>query len=138
MAWGRGGGGGGGGGARLGAIRVMIVRRAVGGGPPAARGRPPPAAAVGGAGGGCGEGAARARRLLDEAIRYLRAVSRELPSGSEDHRMTLFLLAQACRSRDHDAGPVPDLDEAIACLRRLRAALPGGGPDLAEVEVLLA
>jgi tetratricopeptide (TPR) repeat protein len=85
-----------------------------------------------------GTGAARARRLLDEAIRYLRAASLELPSGSEDHRMTLFLLARACRCRDHDTGPVPDLDDAIACLRRLRAALPSGGPDLAEVEVLLA
>src|SRR5215469_7928599 len=113
----------------------MIVRQALRAAPSAAACVPALAALVEVAGELCqddlgGTGAARALRLLDEAIRYLRAVSRELPSGSEDHRMTLFLLAQACRSRDHDAGPVPDLDEAIACLRRLRAALPGGGPDL--------
>lgn len=81
-------------------------------------------------------GGARARRLLDEAVRYLRAVSAALPVGGEEHCLALYLLARACLRRD-DAGLVPDADEAIASLRRLRATLPDG-PDRGEAELLLA
>jgi hypothetical protein len=84
-----------------------------------------------------GTGAARARRLLDEAVSYLSAASVTLPAGDQEHCVALHLLARACLCRN-GAGPVLDADNAIVCLRRLRAVLPAGGPDRAEVEVLLA
>jgi hypothetical protein len=129
--------------ARLVAIRIAVVRRVLRAASSAAACVPALAALVEVAGelredDLDGTGAARARRLLDEAIRYLRAVSLALPDGGEDHCVALFCLAQACRRRDDVAGPVPDLDEAVASLRRLRAVLRTAGPDLAEVETLLA
>ena len=127
--------------ARLIASRIAIVRRALREASSAAECLPPLAALLDVAGelreddlGGTG--AARARRLLDEAIRYLRAASAALRGGQE-YCVALYLLARACLRRD-DAGLVPDADDAIGCLRRLRAALPEDDPDRAEAEVLLA
>lgn len=85
-----------------------------------------------------GTGAARARRLLDEAIGYLRAASVALPTGGQEHREVLYWLARACLRRDSSAGLLPDSDDAIVCLRRLLAALPTEAPDRTEVEGLLA
>ena len=128
--------------ARLVASRIAIVRRALREASSAAECLPPLAALLEVAGelreddlGGTG--AARARRLLDEAIRYLRAASAALPDGGQEYCVALYLLARAGLGRD-DAGLVPDADDAIGCLRRLRAALPEGDPDRAETEVLLA
>lgn len=84
-----------------------------------------------------GTGATHARRLLDEAVRYLCAASVTLPSGGEEHCVALYLLARACLRRG-GAGVVPDADNAIACLRRLRAVLAEDDPDRAEIEALLA
>jgi hypothetical protein len=85
-----------------------------------------------------GAGAARARRLLDEAIGYLRAASMMLPAGDREQRVALYLLARACLRRDDGAGLVPDPDDAIVCLRRLLPAWPAEEPDRSEVEALLA
>jgi tetratricopeptide (TPR) repeat protein len=85
-----------------------------------------------------GTGAARARSLLDESVSYLRAVLVTLPVGSGEHCLALYLLARACLRRDDAAGLLADADEAIACLRRLLAALPAEDPDRTEVEALLA
>lgn len=127
--------------ARLVASRIAIVRRALREASSAAECLPPLAALLDVAGelreddlGGTG--AARARRLLDEAIRYLHAASAALRGGQE-YCVALYLLACACLRRD-DAGLVPDADDAIGCLRRLRAALPEDDPNRAEAEVLLA
>jgi hypothetical protein len=84
-----------------------------------------------------GTGAARARQLLDEAMKYLRAASATLPVGGEEYSVALYLLARAGLLRD-GAGLVPDADDAIACLRRLRVVLPAEEPDRSEVELLLA
>jgi hypothetical protein len=79
-----------------------------------------------------GTGAGRARRLLDEAIAYLRLASAGLPAGGQEHREALYWLARACLRRDETAGLLPDADEAIVCLRRLLAALPAEPPDRTE------
>ena len=84
-----------------------------------------------------GDGAVRARRLLGESIQYLRAAVAELPEAGEDHQVALYLLAEAALLRDSDAGPVTDLDDAVACLRRLQVALAAGTPDRAEVDAKL-
>lgn len=83
-------------------------------------------------------GAARARPLLRQALAYLRAASGQLPPESQDYRFVLLLEAEACLLRDSDAGPVGDLDNAIECLRRLRAVLPADDPGLTEIESRLA
>jgi hypothetical protein len=129
-------------GARLIACRIAIVRRTLREASSAAECLPALAAMVDVSCELCeddlgGTGAAAARRLLDEAVRYLRAASAALPAGGEDHCVALYLLARACLGRGA-AGVVPDRDEAIVCLRQLRAVLPAGGPDRAEVETLLA
>jgi tetratricopeptide (TPR) repeat protein len=84
-----------------------------------------------------GTGAARARTLLDKAVRYLRAASAALQGSGEDQDIALYLLARACLRRNDAAGLLPDADDAIACLRRLLAALPAADPDHAEVATLL-
>ena len=85
-----------------------------------------------------GTGAARARALLDEAVRYLRAASAALAGSGRDHEQALYLLARACLRRHDAAGLLPDADDAIACLRRLLTALPAADPDHTEVAALLA
>lgn len=84
-----------------------------------------------------GTGAGRARRLLDEAVKYLRAASQALPAGGQEHCAALYLTARACLRRG-EPGWVTDVDDAIACLRRLLAILPAADPDRTEAEVLLA
>jgi tetratricopeptide (TPR) repeat protein len=83
------------------------------------------------------DGAVGARSALNQALAYLRAASAELPHGSDDYLIALFLQAEACFLRDGDVGPVSDLDDAIECLRRLRAALPPDDPGLLEVDAKL-
>jgi hypothetical protein len=50
----------------------------------------------------------------------------------------LYLEAEACLLRDAKAGPVSDLDNAIVCLRRLRAMFPDGSDERAEADARLA
>ena len=50
----------------------------------------------------------------------------------------LYLEAEACLLRDAKAGPVSDLDNAIVCLRRLRAMLPDGSDERAQADARLA
>jgi hypothetical protein len=76
--------------------------------------------------------------LLDEAIRHLRALTAGLPPDSDGYLMALYPLAEACLLRDSDAGPVPDIDDAIACLRRLRTALDDDPPGQAEIDARLS
>ena len=85
-----------------------------------------------------GTGAARARRLLDEAIGYLRIASALLPADAREHREAVYWLARACLRRDDANGPLPDSDDAIVCLRRLLLRWPADEPDRGEVEALLA
>src|SRR5450756_1435945 len=85
-----------------------------------------------------GAGVVRARRLLDEAIGYLRAASAMLPVGRPEYCEALYWLARACLRRDDAAGLLPDSDDAISCLRRLLAALTAQDQDRTEVEALLA
>jgi hypothetical protein len=83
------------------------------------------------------DGAARTGRVLSQVLAYLRAASAELPRGSGDHLVALFLQAEACLLRDADVGPVPDLDDAIGCLRKLRDGLPAGDQSLPEIDAKL-
>lgn len=85
-----------------------------------------------------GDLAARAGPVLDEVLSYLRALRPLLTAASPDHLVALYLEAEACLFRDRAAVPVSDLDNAIECLRRLRAALTGDDPDRGEVEFMLS
>jgi hypothetical protein len=71
-----------------------------------------------------GRAADRARPLLSEVLGHVRATEAQLSPRDEAQVAVLCLEAAACLLRDDTAGPVTDLDNAIACLRRLRAALP--------------
>ena len=114
---------------RLIAYRIAVARRALREAPSDAECLPALAAVVDVA---CelreddlgGTGAARARHLLDEAASYLRAALVTLPADGLEHCAALYLLARTCLRRDDAAGLLPDADDAIACLRRLLAALP--------------
>ena len=85
-----------------------------------------------------------ARPILDEVLSYLlaareRLTAAEVPGQPEEEETALlYLEAQACLLRDATAGPVSDLDNAIQCLRQLRALFPAGGDERAEAEASLA
>ena len=91
-----------------------------------------------------GEPTADDIRVLDEVLAYLRAAHGTLTAAEvpdqpdEDETALLHLEAQACLLRDETAGPVSDLDNAIQCLRRLLALLPGDSDERAEAEASLA
>lgn len=75
---------------------------------------------------------ARANELLGEALAYLHVVSGDLPGPSLERLAALETEARASLLRDRETGPVPDLDDAIECLRRLRAEVGDTAPGLAE------
>jgi tetratricopeptide (TPR) repeat protein len=83
-------------------------------------------------------------RVLDEVLSYLRAARDSLAAPGEagqadEHEAALLSLeAEACLLRDATAGPVSDLDNAVLCLRRLLALLPGDSDERAEAEAGLA
>ena len=85
-----------------------------------------------------------ARPVLDEVLSYLlaarwRLTAAEVPGQpGEEETALLYLEAQACLLRDATAGPVSDLDNAIQCLRQLRALFPAGSDERAEAEASLA
>lgn len=88
-----------------------------------------------------GPGAESAGPVLAEVLSYLRAAHRSLPAGQRDGgdlAVLLYLEAEACLLRDARGGPLSDLDNAIGCLRRLRAALPGESAERMEAEAKLA
>jgi hypothetical protein len=89
-----------------------------------------------------GEGAEKARPVLDEVLVYLRAArgrpSGEGWSGEDETAAMLYLEAEACLLRDAKAGPVSDLDNAIESLRRLRAMFPDDSAEWAEASARLA
>ncbi|MGH3155706.1 MAG: hypothetical protein ACRDNF_03880, partial [Streptosporangiaceae bacterium] len=85
-----------------------------------------------------GEGADQARSLLDETIGRLRVLEAELPGDDDAQLFALRLRAEACLLRDDSAAsPLPDLDDAVACLRRLQPALADRTEDRAEVDLRL-
>ena len=90
-----------------------------------------------------------ARPILDEVLSYLlaargRLTAAELPGQPEEEETALlYLEAEACLLRDATAGPVSDLDNAIQCLRQLRALFPcrqrrasgsGGQPGVSDAD----
>ena len=83
---------------------------------------------------------ARARVLLDELVSYLRTAVAELsatrvPQSDDDRKFALYLLAEVALLRDRrDDGLVPDLDDAIGCLRRLRPEFAAGTAERAEID----
>lgn len=85
-----------------------------------------------------GDFPAAAGRVLDEVLSYLRAVHPQLSAVGPDRLVALYVEASACLLRDSGTASVSDLDNAISCLRRLRAALPAGDPDLTAIDVKLA
>jgi tetratricopeptide (TPR) repeat protein len=88
-----------------------------------------------------GGGAENARPILDEVLVYLRAArarpSAEGRSGVDETAAVLYLEAEACLLRDAEVGPVSDLDNAIECLRRLRAMLPDDTDERTEADAKL-
>ena len=89
-----------------------------------------------------GGGAENAGPVLDEVLVYLRAARgqpfAEGRPGVEEVAAMLYLEAEACLLRDAKAGPVSDLDNAIVCLRRLRAMFPDDSDERAEADARLA
>ena len=84
------------------------------------------------------DGAVLARDLLSESVSHLSAAVAELPAAGEDQLAARYLLAEAGLLRARGAGPDSDLDDAIAYLRQLQAALAAGTPDRAEVDIELS
>jgi hypothetical protein len=92
-----------------------------------------------------GAGGEQARPVLDDVLSYLRAARGRLPDENpasppqEDETVAmLYLEAEACLLRDAEGTPVCDLDNAIECLRRLRALLPEDSDERAEADARLA
>jgi hypothetical protein len=79
-------------------------------------------------------GPVRARTVLNRALAYLNAA---LAADGDHIPGALFLAAEASILRDAAAGPISDLDNAIACLRRLCVVLADDDPDLVMVELKL-
>lgn len=77
------------------------------------------------------------RTVLSQALAYSRAVLAALPADGEDRVIALFLEAEASLLRGAVSGPLQDLDNAIVCLRRLRAMLPADDPGLPEISARL-
>ncbi len=83
---------------------------------------------------GGGGGAEQARPILDEVLAYLRAAGGMPPANA----VLLYFEAEACLLRDAKTEPVSDLDNAIECLRRLRAMLTVDSDERAEADARLA